>query len=66
MYLFSFSMGNLFIASDAIREARLTFVVWSRAYQKMASGKTEPAEWFDISDTGKLLFGVAKKAADIQ
>jgi len=39
--------------------------VWSRAYQKMASGKTDPAEWFDISDTGELLFGVAKRAAGI-
>lgn len=50
---------------DAIREAHLTFVVWSRAYQKMASGKADPAEWFDISDTGKLLFGAAKKATGI-
>lgn len=50
---------------DAIREARLTFVVWSRAYQKMASGKIDPADWFDISDTGKLLFGAAKSAAGI-
>lgn len=50
---------------DAMREARLTFVVWSRAYQKMASGMTDPAEWFDISDTGALIFGVAKKAAGI-
>ena len=50
---------------DAISEARLTFVVWSRAYQKMASGKTDPAEWFDITDTGDLLIGAAKKAAGI-
>ena len=50
---------------DAIREARLTFLVWARAYQRMASGKEDPAEWFDISDTGKLLFGAAKKAAGI-
>jgi hypothetical protein len=50
---------------DAISEARLTFVLWSRAYQKMASGKEDPAEWFDISDTGELLFGAAKKAAGI-
>lgn len=50
---------------DAIREARLTFVVWSRAYQKMASGKIDPADWFDVSDTGKLLFGAAKRAAGI-
>ena len=50
---------------DAIREARLTFLVWTRAYQRMASGKEDPAEWFDISDTGKLLFGAAKRAAGI-
>ena len=50
---------------DAIREARQTFVVWSRAYQKMAGGKTDPAEWFDISESGELLFGIAKKAAGI-
>lgn len=50
---------------DAIREARLTFLVWSRAYQKMASGKTDPAEWFDITETGDLLLGAAKKAAGI-
>ena len=49
----------------AISEARLTFVVWSRAYQKMASGKTDPAEWFDISESGQLLFGIAKKAAGL-
>ena len=50
---------------DAIREAHLTFVLWTRAYQKMASGKTDPAEWFDISDSGSLLFGAAKRAAGI-
>lgn len=45
---------------DAIREARLIFLIWARAYHKMASGKTDPAEWFDIMDTGKLLIGAAK------
>lgn len=50
---------------DAIRDARETFVVWSRAYQKMASGKTDPAEWFDITESGSLIFGLAKKAAGI-
>ena len=53
------------IKDDAIREAHLTFVVWMRAYQKMASGKTDPAEWFAVSDTGELLFGAAKRAAGI-
>ena len=50
---------------DGIREARLTFILWTRAYQSMASGKTDPAEWFAISDTGALLFGAAKRAAGI-
>ena len=50
---------------DAIRESRATFILWSRAYQKMASGKTDPAEWFDISESGSLIFGLAKKAAGI-
>jgi uncharacterized membrane protein YkgB len=53
------------VKDDGIREAHLTFVVWTRAYQKMASGKTDPAEWFDISDSGALLFGAAKRAAGI-
>ena len=43
--------------------ANLTFIVWSRAYQKMALGKTNPAEWFDISETGGLLMGAAGRAA---
>lgn len=50
---------------DAIREARLTFIIWARAYQKMASGKTDPAEWFDITDTGKLLIGATKATTGI-
>jgi spermidine/putrescine-binding protein len=45
-----------------IKEARLTFIVWGRAYQKMALGKTDPAEWFDISESGNLLMGAAGRA----
>lgn len=48
-----------------IKEARLTFIVWSRAYQKMALGKTNPAEWFDISESGTLLMGAAGRAAGL-
>ena len=48
-----------------IKEARLTFIIWSRAYQKMALGKTNPAEWFDISETGGLLMGAAGRAAGL-
>jgi len=48
-----------------IKEARLTFIVWSRAYQKMALGKTDPAEWFDISESGTLLMGAAGRAVGL-
>ena len=48
-----------------IKEERLTFIIWSRAYQKMALGKTNPAEWFDISETGGLLMGAAGRAAGL-
>ena len=48
--------------SEAIKGARLTFIFWSRAHGKMASGVVSPAEWFDISDTGSLIFQAAGKA----
>jgi hypothetical protein len=48
-----------------IKEARLTFIVWSRAYQKMAMGKTDPAEWFDVSESGTLFMGAAGRAAGL-
>jgi len=50
---------------EGIKEARLTFIIWSRAYQKMAMGKTDPAEWFDISESGTLLMGAAGRAAGL-
>lgn len=45
---------------DGIKQIRLTFIAWNRAYSRMAAGKTDPAEWFDITDTGRLLFGAAR------
>lgn len=51
--------------NEGIKEARLTFIIWSRAYQKMAMGKTDPAEWFDISESGTLLMGAAGRAAGL-
>ena len=48
-----------------IKDARLTFIVWRRAYQKMASGRTEPAEWFDITESGSLLMGAAGRAVGL-
>jgi hypothetical protein len=50
---------------EGMKEARLTFIVWSRAYQKMALGKTDPAEWFDVSESGSLLMGAAGRAAGL-
>jgi hypothetical protein len=39
-----------------IRSARLSLLTWSRAHRLMASGKTDPAEWFSLSTaTGTLL-----------
>ncbi len=50
---------------DGIKLIRLTFIAWSRAYGRMATGKTDPAEWFDITETGSLLFGAARRAAGL-
>lgn len=59
-------LKKIVAAKDAgIKEARLTFIVWGRAYQKMALGKTDPAEWFDVSESGGLLLGAAGRAAGL-
>lgn len=50
---------------DGIKLIRLAFIAWSRAYGRMAAGKTDPAEWFDITETGNLLFGAARRAAGL-
>ena len=42
--------------------ARLITLVWLRAHQKMASGVTSPAEWFDISNLPGHLFKLGTKA----
>ncbi len=36
------------------RRAKLTLIVWGRAYHKMASGVKNPAEWFSLKDILKL------------
>jgi len=48
-----------------VRHARLSTLVWIRAHQKMASGRVNPAEWFDIEDTPALLFKMGKAALPI-
>jgi hypothetical protein len=32
-----------------IRKLRLAVNVWARAHNRMAEGKTDPAEWFDAT-----------------
>ena len=32
-----------------VRKLRLAINVWARAHYRMASGKTDPAEWFDAT-----------------
>lgn len=51
--------------SDALKDARLTFILWSKAHTNMSAGKSNPAEWFDVSETGSLLFGAARRATGL-
>ena len=44
------------------QRARLIALVWLRAHQKMASGVTSPAEWFDISTLPGQLIKMGTKA----
>jgi hypothetical protein len=34
-----------------IKSSRLLIIVWVHAHYQMASGKEDPAEWFDIGRT---------------
>ncbi len=43
------------IIKDRITKVRAISLLWSRAHMKMASGKTEPAEWFDVQDVQGLV-----------
>ena len=42
---------------EEVRQAKEIIQLWSQAHQKMANGVTDPADWFDITNTGGLLFG---------
>jgi hypothetical protein len=48
-------------AKQEIRQVRLMSLVWVRAHQKMAAGKTSPAEWFDINDAPGMLLQMGTK-----
>lgn len=49
-------------AVDGVARARAKYIFWSRAHRKIASGITDPAKWFDISEAPALLFKAGKKA----
>jgi hypothetical protein len=48
---------------NRINRARVITLVWLRAHQKMASGLSTPAEWFDINTLPAELFKLGAKAA---
>jgi hypothetical protein len=48
---------------DKIKQARLISLVWIRAHQKMASGVSTPAEWFDFKSLPKQL--IQQGASDL-
>lgn len=45
-----------------LKRTRGSVIIWARAHQKMASGKTNPAEWFDIENAPAQLFQLGTKA----
>jgi len=49
-------------AIEQNRRARLITLVWLRAHQKMASGVTSPAEWFDIKTLPGQLIKMGAKS----
>lgn len=46
---------------EMIRSGGRAVLLWTQAHQKMASGITNPAEWFGLSDAKSMLTGAAKK-----
>jgi hypothetical protein len=46
----------------SIRQSRIVLLTWARAHQKMVSGTTDSAEWFDIGEVTKSLVKTAPKA----
>ncbi len=50
------------LIKNGINRTRASVIIWARAHQKMASGKTNPAEWFDIENAPAQLFKLGSKA----
>jgi len=51
---------------SAIKNARLSFMLWSKAHAKMSNGRMKPAEWYDVNETIGMLFGAAQRAAHLK
>jgi hypothetical protein len=45
-----------------IRQARLALLTWERAHRLMSSGKSDPAEWFSLSDAPGAILKLGTKA----
>lgn len=45
-----------------VQQSRIMMLTWVRAHQKMASGTTDPAKWFDIGEVTKSLIKSAPGA----
>jgi hypothetical protein len=45
-----------------VRGARLALLTWERAHNLMSNGKTDPAEWFSLSDAPGALVKIGTKA----
>jgi len=50
------------LIQTGLKRTRGSVIIWARAHQKMASGKTNPAEWFDIENAPAQLFQLGTKA----
>jgi len=51
--------------TDGIKLIALTFIAGSPVYGRMAADRTDPAEWYDITETGSLLFSATRRAAGL-
>lgn len=49
-------------STSMVQQTQVMMLTWVRAHQKMAAGKTDPADWFDIGESTKALLKSAPGA----
>jgi hypothetical protein len=49
-------------SKSMVQQTQILMLTWVRAHQKMASGKTDPAGWFDLGESTKALLKSAPGA----